>query len=182
MSDDFEQQGEIGAESLEQFVRDHYASLIRTLTYHFTYLSQEDSKDVIQDALLEALEERDKYDSSRGTIRTWITNKAFNKAFRIGRNRLRLASRPLTDTDEVPSDSHTSALRPAMQELLQHLTPLLQIITKRKAEIIRLRFYERWTDKAIAQHFNISEKTVRAHVSQALSQLRHLLKELNDSG
>lgn len=175
MSDYSHQPSSTDPESLDQFFRDYGLSLTRTLAYRFPYLSKEDIEDLIQDTLLEAMEKGDEYDPTKGTLRTWITTKAYGKAWRLGRSRMRLTSRPLTDLDPVPVESSAPALRPTMQEVLQQLTPLLQRLTERKANIIRLRFYEMLSVEDIALRLHISESAVRSHISQALRQLRSFL-------
>ncbi len=63
--------------------------------------------------------------------------------------------------------------------LTEKIKTLLQSLPERQLEAITLRYYENFSNREIAEIMNISEKTVRNTLYNALVQLRESLRLLN---
>lgn len=111
-----------------------------------------------------------------GSFSAWV--------FTIARNELKQTYRrrkfqePLFEWDETVF----SALEPDLQqkELLGQIQKAMLSLSKRQAEVIRLRFFAGLRNKEIAVLLHLDERTVAAHISRAIENLRLKLEVLGE--
>lgn len=81
----------------------------------------------------------------------------------------------LLDLDDVLLDEQLFQ----EEELIFRIKAMLQNLPARQLEAISLRYYENFSYREIAEIMNISEKTVRNTLHNAMTQLRENLHHLN---
>ncbi|MDP3154633.1 MAG: sigma-70 family RNA polymerase sigma factor [Archangium sp.] len=132
---------------------------------------REEARDVVQGALLEAL---DRWDTVReanaraGWLRRIVVNRAYSH---LRRRRFWNAVGALLQVAEVD-------LTPSPDEVVEkreHQARLLVVLEKlpaRQSMAFTLRYLESWSLDEVAESMNIDRGTVRIHVQRAVAALR----------
>ncbi|HEX9697477.1 MAG TPA: sigma-70 family RNA polymerase sigma factor [Actinomycetota bacterium] len=130
--------------------------------------SDQEARDVVQDAMIRALERAPAVQTlaeRRAWLRTTITRLHLNY-IRRRRNELRALLRSITRVTTNPIEVADSSLL-----VLQALAA----IPPRQRACVVLRYYEDLPEADIARALRVSVGTVKAHLSQARAKLRGLL-------
>lgn len=136
---------------------------------------REDAEDVVQDALIRALERLDQLDRSR-PFRPWLLRIVVNVALNHRRARGIRATRPIPDAtaggDALPDRAAEDA------ELRARLQDALDALPERQRTIVRLVDLEGLTSAEVGDVVELSPGTVRWHLYQARKTLRAALASM----
>lgn len=143
---------------------------------------REAAEDVACDVFLAAFRTRDRFDSSRGSVRSWLYGIASNllrRRFRSDERARRAFSRVFDDRLAV---EETTVVDDA-DELRIELVQVRRAISELRAvdrEIIVLAVWEELTYAEIASALEIPVGTVRSRLSRARARLRELMLVLGE--
>jgi RNA polymerase sigma-70 factor (ECF subfamily) len=141
--------------------------------------SDQDSRDIAQEALLLVIKRFDTFDLAKGPFEAWLWRIVINVAKDAGRASLRRASlfdRLTRDTrSEVPADVESIAL------LHMSDTQLLQLVRKlnpRRRTLLALRFGAQLSYPEIATQLGMTDAAAIMATRRALATLRHKLEDV----
>lgn len=133
---------------------------------------REASRDLIQEALLQAFRNLASYDESR-SFSAWVFHIARNLAINQARRRRPEPIGP-DPVDRAPDPGENVAHR----ELSARLRKAIQSLPAAHRKIVVLRFVEGLDGRAMAARTGLSEANVRVRLYRALGQLKDTLGDL----
>jgi len=137
--------------------------------------SEELAQDVLQDAFVKIWKSIESYDSSKGTLFTWILNVARNTAIdRIRTQEFKQSLNAQSVTDASPQLDWQSASHLPVDHIgLEKVLPLLR---PEHLEIIDYVYFKGFTQTEVAESLGMPLGTVKTRVRMAIDHLRKLLK------
>jgi RNA polymerase sigma-70 factor, ECF subfamily len=135
--------------------------------------SEEVAEDVLQDAFVKIWKNVSSYDSSKGTLFTWILNVARNTAID------RIRSQEYKNTAKIqPIDNNVGMVdeQSATEIQIEHIG-LEKVVARLKPEhqtIIDYIYFKGFTQTEVAEALNIPLGTVKTRVKSAINHLREL--------
>ena len=150
----------------------------------FRYISlkikTDDAEDILELTLLKAWENRDKYDSTKSNIQTWLFTIARNTIIDHYRSYKEIISEEEGEINNIASED--SPVKKAEQKLTQiAIEKALSELSEIQREVITLRYMEDLSFKEIAQILNKNEGTIRVIQLRALSKLKSIMKKQSNS-
>jgi RNA polymerase sigma-70 factor (ECF subfamily) len=134
-----------------------------------------EAEDVVHDVFLEAWHRARHYDSSRGSVRTWLMLRLRSRAL----DRLRARRR----TDHVALDEGAAANLPARDEGPTYagdhdrLAGALAGLPQEQRAVLELGYFAGRSCAEIAQTLCVPIGTVKSRMSRAIAQLRTKLRD-----
>lgn len=133
--------------------------------------SEEVAQDVMQDAFVKIWKNGTTYNSSRGTLFTWLLNITRNTAIdKLRSAGYRKRSKNQTIDDFVYNQVSSQGINPdeiGVKEVLNNLDEKYQ-------EVIDLIYFRGFTQKEVSEELNIPLGTVKTRLRIALRELREL--------
>ena len=144
--------------------------------------NQHVTDDVIQDLSVAAVNWPGKLTGPQAVNR-WLYAAAVKKSLQYIRSRTR-EQRKLRSLAELRgADDHCGSSadirRLHSAEDRQMVQAALQKVTARQREVLYLKYYQGWSCRQIASHFNLAHTTVQKHLVQARKRLRTELLRLS---
>jgi RNA polymerase sigma-70 factor (ECF subfamily) len=135
--------------------------------------SEEVAEDVLQDAFVKIWKNVSSYDSSKGTLFTWILNVARNTAID------RIRSQEYKNTAKIqPIDNNVGMVdKQSTTEIQIDHIGLEKVVSTLKPEhqtIIDYIYFKGFTQTEVAEALNIPLGTVKTRVKSAINHLREL--------
>ncbi len=138
------------------------------------------AQDVVQDVFVRLWEEPQRFDQSRGSLRTLLLTQAHGRAVDIIRTREarkrredRVAHEPALPQPEVDAEFLGIAQAEAVREALLHLPD-------GERRVLQLTYFEGHTYRAAAAILGLPEGTVKGRIRSALRKLHDLLQAQDD--
>ena len=131
--------------------------------------SPDDIQECVDDALTDFYLQRDQFDGSRGSLRSYLTAIADRKAIRKFRENQRqwmAAELSGMETGELMNWERTEVLRQAIQQL----PPL-------DRQALELKYFHGYTAREIADHLGMEHEAVKKRLQRALKKLLPLMEE-----
>lgn len=158
--------------SINHLVQQHQRYLFQKANHIAT--SKEEAEDLVQDAILRMIEQKDKYDPNRN-FKAWslqvMRNLYINQYNR--RKRYRVFA---TETDELVPLLTESQNEGEGNLYLEFLNAAIRRLKKPHRKAFQL-FFEGYEQKEIAAQFNIPVGTVKYHIFLAKKELQSLVKK-----
>lgn len=134
--------------------------------------TEEVAEDVLQDAFVKIWKNVSSYDSSKGTLFTWILNVARNTAID------RIRSQEYKNTSKIqPIDNNVGMVNGQSTEIQVEHIGLEKVVSRLKPEhqiIIDYIYFKGFTQTEVAETLNIPLGTVKTRVKSAINHLREL--------
>ncbi len=166
--------GNLTHEIFEGIFNEYYAPLCR---FAAGYLSDTDSsEEIVQQVLINLWDRRDKLDSDK-SIKSYLFTSVKNRCLNHIRNHKKFRNRYL-DLDsewDIPVDEKYISIEKDVERLVKEA---LDKLPEKCREIFILCRFEEMKYKEVADHLQISPKTVEAQMSKALKILREELKDV----
>ncbi|GAB3521758.1 RNA polymerase sigma factor [Emticicia fontis] len=140
--------------------------------------SQDDANDLLQDTFLKIWKNIGNYDSSKGSIFTWMMNIARNLAidkvrsvdFRDTSQNVSMEDKIVYQIDnEYQTEQEVDGI--GLQKVVDKLKPEYK-------QLINLVYYKGYTQAEVAEEYGIPLGTVKTRIKAAVSTLRTLLQTL----
>lgn len=146
----------------------------KLVQYAFCRLhSREDAEDVVQDVLVRAYRDRDRYKAVDNAA-PYLFRMVANRSTDVLRRRKWRAG-PLEETTAEPA---AAASPPDAGERLRRIEALLARLPGRQAEVIRLRVWAELPFEAVAETVGCSVPTVKSRFRYGVQKLRRALTRL----
>lgn len=157
---------------------ERYAPGLYRLAYSVLLVAQ-DAEDVLQESMVYAFRNLDRYDPARGAFRTWLYTITISRCRNARRrkwlptvalpNLLAVGIEPSTPADESPE------VKAAWQELRESLAEALRTLSPRLREAVALRYGQGLTYREMAAVMGCPQKTAESRVRLAHEQLRRAM-------
>jgi RNA polymerase sigma-70 factor (ECF subfamily) len=157
---------------------DRYAPSLYRLAYS-VLLVEQDAEDVLQESLVYAFRNLDRYDPARGAFRTWLYTITISRCRNARRrkwlptvalpNLLNIGVEPPAPEDETPE------VRAAWAEVRGSLEQALTTLSPRLREAVALRYGHGLTYREMAEIIDCPQKTAESRVRLAHEQLRRAM-------
>lgn len=154
---------------------ERYAPALYRLAYS-VLLDAQDAEDVLQESMVYAFRNLDRYDPARGAFRTWLYTITISRCRNARRRKwlptvtlghlLTLGVEPPTPPAESPE------ARAAWRELQASLAEALRTLSPRLREAVALRYGQGLTYREMAEIIDCPQKTAESRVRLAHEQLR----------
>lgn len=131
--------------------------------------SPDDIQECVHDTLTDFYLQRDQFDSSRGSLRSYLMAIADRRAIRKYRENQRqwlAAELNRLEAGELMSWERTEALRHVMQQL----PPL-------DRQVLELKYFHGYTAREIANHLGMEHEAVKKRLQRGLKKLQRLIEE-----
>ena len=152
---------------------DNYSKVLYGIILKIVH-SEELAEDVLQDAFVKIWKNVASYDSSKGTLFTWILNVARNTAIdRIRSQEYKHSSKIQPIDNNVHMDGQSTT-----QTQVEHIG-LEKVVADLKPEqriVIDYIYFKGFTQAEAAEALNIPLGTVKTRVKSAINRLRELFK------
>ena len=142
---------------------------------HALLPSPEAAEEVVQDAFHAVWQRARDYDSSRGSVRTWLLAIARNAAidWRRTRGKRGERERPLEDASEHADPSAEELVERAVRS--ESVRAALNALPAEQREVVVLAYYLGYTQEEIARRTRAPVGTVKGRARLAMSKLRDAL-------
>jgi RNA polymerase sigma-70 factor (ECF subfamily) len=137
--------------------------------------NSQDAEDIVSDVFFKAIRELGRFKwRGDGSFAGWLFRIAHNLIVDYFRKN-KHAGQPSTSNDNLVALSGHSPLPEEIvtqQETFQQMRALIALLSPRRQEIITLRFFGGLRNLEIARILRLDERTVAAHLSRGLQDLR----------
>ena len=135
-----------------------------------------DAEDLAQEAFVKAYQNIGRFRAGE-SFGPWIYRIVTNAALDVRKHRTKFQHEPIADT--APAARRDDATLPAMSnELAQHIDLAIEELPEMQRIVARLHLVEEFDHPEIAGMLDLSEGTVRSHLSLARKKLREKLADL----
>ena len=153
---------------------DHYFSRIHAYVCYRVH-SQQDAEDVVAEVFFKAIRGLRRFKwRNRNSFAAWLFRIAHNLIVDYYRRHERVDLS--LESEESPAEMTNHAPLPekvlVQQETFRHMRALIATLSPRRQEVITLRFFGGLRNKEIAGILGLDERTVAAHLSRGLQDLR----------
>jgi RNA polymerase sigma-70 factor (ECF subfamily) len=147
-----------------------YATALRVLG------SGSSAQDVVQDVFVELWRHPDRYDGSRGTLRTFLTVCARHRAHDVIRSELRRAAREEHSERFVPQQREASPVEyVAAAETACAVRDAVKQLPAYQQEVVELAYFRGLSYRDVARATGVPEGTAKSRLRLALARLEVLL-------
>jgi RNA polymerase sigma-70 factor (ECF subfamily) len=159
------------SDSAFNYLYQNYSKALFTVIFQ-TLQNQELSEDVLQEAFVKIWKNIDAYDSSKGTLFTWMLNVCRNQA--IDKTRSKLFKNNLQNQTIENNVSVFSKMENQFKPEHIGLKKLTTNLKPEYREIIDLIYYKGYTQNDAAEHLQMPLGTVKTRCRAALLELRKI--------
>ncbi|MBN1681735.1 MAG: sigma-70 family RNA polymerase sigma factor [Anaerolineae bacterium] len=157
---------------------DRYAPGMYRLAYSVLLVAQ-DAEDVLQESMVYAFRNLDRYDPDRAAFRTWLSMITISRC-RNARRRKWLPTVALTTLFNVGIEPATPAdespeTQAAWQDVREALGCALHTLSPRLREAVALRYGQGLTYREMAEVIGCPQKTAESRIRLAHEQLRNAM-------
>ena len=172
----------LGNESALGTLYDRHGKLAYSLAYRILG-DIHAAEDAVQEAFINIWRRAGSFSAGRGAARTWIMAVVHHRSIDIGRKRRGLTPRELPlEIAQLPEDLHDTWLEVSKTLDRELLIGCLERIPEAQREVIKLAYFEGYTQREIAELKGIPLGTVKGRVRIGMEKLRGLLQEMGLGG
>lgn len=134
--------------------------------------------DVVQDVFVALWNRPGAFDSTRGSLRSFLLTKAHSRTIDIIRSESSRRSREeremrLVSEGGVAVDEEVWTL-----SVVDEVRAALTVLPDRERDVIELAFYEGLTYREVATHLDLAEGTVKSRIRSGLRRLREPMRHI----
>lgn len=155
--------------AFETVYEENYEKLYKYV--YMVLLNREDAEDIVSETFIAALAHYEEYDPGKGSVITWLSRIAYNKAMNYLKSGAYKSRTPLPETDvEGALDLDITELT-AANETADHILSCLDISER---EFLNLRYGLQLSDKEIGAMLDEKENTINKRYQRLLKKCRDI--------
>ncbi|MCE3295594.1 MAG: hypothetical protein K0R65_1308 [Crocinitomicaceae bacterium] len=160
-----------GSESAFSYLYDNYSGALYGVIFRIVN-DADRSNDVLQDTFVKIWKNRESYESSKGTVFTWMLNIARNSAIDSNRSKhvkykIQIDERVVDNVSKVDEEAKTDSI--GLKETVAKLKPEYR-------HVLEYIYIQGYTQQEFSDEFSIPLGTVKTRTRSALQELRNLLR------
>ena len=160
-----------GKQDFESLYEDWYD---RVYKYAYTLLmNREDAEDVTADTFMTAYAQYDMYDPSKGSIGSWLTRIAHNKAVNLRLSAAQRMRAQMPEEWDTPDPADFTGQVEASDTVLK----LYSGLNPQEREFLNFRYAMGLSDSEIAEMLGLEKKTVNKRFQRLLQKCRLILDD-----
>ncbi len=163
---------------------DRYAPGLYRLAYSILLVEQ-DAEDVLQESMVYAFRNLDRYDAARGAFRTWLYTITISRCRNARRRKwlptVALSSLLSIGVEPPAPDDERPEHRAAWQDVRESLGRALQTLSPRLREAVALRYGQGLTYREMAEIIGCPQKTAESRIRLAHEQLRQSMSSADQA-
>jgi RNA polymerase sigma-70 factor, ECF subfamily len=138
------------------------------------------AEDITQEAFLSIWRSRQRYDATRGSVRTWVLGIVHNRAIdalrrNLSHDRKRASAEGLEERKEAPERTEIEVAR--LQEA-RNVREALEALPEEQARVLQLAYFGGFSHSQIADMLEMPIGTVKGRMRLGLEKLRRSLEGL----
>ena len=149
--------------------------------YNYVYaqvLHKERAEDLVSEIFIKAMNHYEKYDPSKATARTWLTNIARNTVIDEYRKSANRSTSSLDDEESgIIEPSYEDEYDIFREEQEKEVYKLLSMLTEPERELLGMIYFQNMKNPEIAAILHITPKAVSERHRRLLVKCRSLLPE-----
>lgn len=173
------QQIQNGDEKALALLLDRYASMVFSIGVK-VLRDREEAEELVQDIFFKIYRKSRLYDPDRGTVRSWLLNMAYHRAF-DRRDYLQIRrfydSRSVEDVADMVRASTDVEYEARIKQGKTVLRKAFEVLSEKEQLTLSLFFMEGYTLREISQHLQESLANTRHHYYRGLKHLKAGLDE-----
>ena len=138
--------------------------------------------DVAQDVFLKYWTSPEKFDPTRGTMRSYLVVMARGTAIDVIRHRTAQVRRDLQNTIEAPQPSTNHGRRLEQHDVAQRVSAAMSSLHAEDRDAIWLAYFQETTYREVARQLDIPEGTAKSRIRRGLKALYRELHDLDPVG
>lgn len=163
-------------EAFRQLYRAYFPRIFAYVAYRVG--SKQDTEDLVADIFLAVLRNIASFDyRGSGSFAAWIFRIAQNHVSQFYRQQQGRQEIALDDMPPIADGKLSIDGQIIIKERFQLLRKLIDTLTPRRQEIVRLRYFAGLRNQEIAQLIGIHEKSVASHLTRAIDDLQRLYQQ-----
>ena len=148
------------------------------LLFAIRYVKEEEAaREIVQEAFISLWEKRATIDRAR-PVKSYLSTSVRNRCLNFLRDSKRFNGTLLTLEGLYPDPSSAESNTMELKELSRQIQEAIAELPEKCREVFRLNRFEQMKYQQIADHLQISVKTVETQMSKALAHLRKKLQLL----
>jgi RNA polymerase sigma-70 factor, ECF subfamily len=158
-------------EAFRQLYRAYFPRIYAYIAYRVG--READAEDLTADVFVKVVEALDRFDyRGEGAFAGWIFRIAYHCVVQFYRQR-RNDSVSFDELPDIQCDSPAPDAVLASKEKFLRLRSRIQSLSPRRQEIVTMRFFGGLRNQEIAAVLGLDERTIAAHLSRAIEDLRY---------
>jgi RNA polymerase sigma-70 factor (ECF subfamily) len=155
-------------DAFRELYRDYFPRIYAYVAYRVGRAGE--TEDLVADIFVKVVESLGAFEyRGAGSFAAWIFRIAHNHVSQFYRGRADLLS--IEDVSDITSDELSPDQTIIRKEQFIHLRGLLQTLSPRRQEIIRLKFFGELRNQEIAAVLGLDERTVASHLCRGIEDL-----------
>lgn len=153
----------------ETVYEENYEKLYKYI--YMLLINREDTEDIVSETFMTAFSGYDEYDPARGSIITWLSRIAHNKAVDLLRSGYYKSRNPLPEEESEGAEDAGITAADGSDETVDHILSCLDI---KEREFLNLRYGLQLSDKEIGDMLDMKENTVSKRYQRLLKKCRDI--------
>lgn len=154
----------------------HFAPKMMTICRRYVY-SDENAKDVLQEAFLKLFKNIDLYDEQKSNFESWIRMIVVQEAITYWRKYIKKSN--FVEEDLVPLQIENPIIEAQLDE--ENILELIKSLPDSTRIVFNLYVFEGMTHQEISQTLHIGESTSRSQLTRARKQIQEAILIQNRS-
>jgi RNA polymerase sigma-70 factor (ECF subfamily) len=145
--------------------------------YNFIYgqiLHRERAEDLVSDVFVKAMTNYERFDPSRASVRTWLTNIARNTLIDDYRKNSIRKSVSLDDEDNYTEPSYEDEYRVLKEDDEREVYRILSLLSESERELAGMIYFQNMKNNEIGEILGINAKAVSERRRRLLAKCRKL--------
>ena len=163
-----------------ELLYDKYAAVLNGMLYKIVR-DKTEAEDLLQEVFIQVWDRIDSYDTTRGSVFSWLATITRNAAIDKTRSKIyKTRVRESTELDNIQFNLNTDIPNPLENSILADHTKLVREalgqIPHEQREVIEIAYYQGMSQSEIAEQMQLPLGTVKSRMRQGMMKLRDLLK------
>ena len=155
-------------DAFRELYRHYFPRIYAYVAYRVGRIGE--TEDLVADIFVKVVESLGTFEyRGAGSFAAWIFRIAYNHVSQFHRGRNDMLS--IDDVSDIISDDLSPDQTIIRKEQFIHLRELLQTLSPRRQEIIRLKFFGELRNQEIAAVLGLDERTVASHLCRGIEDL-----------